>query len=369
MTDTVTVAPATAPAVSPSAPPTGTDAPASPTPATSLPATSSGDKPYSGVREAAQALARRRQEKRAEQAAAAQAAPPDQSPPPQAGEAAQPEAGPGETQEVDPVAPKELPSIEPPRSWKKEFKAAFEALPRDVQEQVAENERVRETDWAQRQNEVAQRQRAFEQELAAVQQTRQQYEAGLQQTLQLLMTNNEFADVQSMDDVARMAEQDWPRWARYQTHQQKVQQLQQQYQQVQYQNQVEASTQWNRFAEEQDTLFSEKVPNAKELREAAGTYLRDAGFTPDEMNRYWNSAGWRDHRMQVIIADAIRYRQAKAKADAAVKKPVPDVLKPGVSAPKPNPFQAQISDLESKGALSLREAAKLNQLRRAAAKA
>jgi hypothetical protein len=323
------------------------------------------DTPFENVRAAAQALARRRQEKRNE---AAKTAPPAQESPPQAGEAAQ-ETGPGETQEVDPVA-LELSPIEPPRSWKKEYKQAFDALPRNVQEQVAESERAREADFLRRQNEVAERQKAFEQELTQVQAVRQHYEQGISQALQMTMASNEFADIKSMDDVEALSRDDWPRWVRYQTHQQKVGMLQQQLAEVQHANAQEQFSRWNQFAEQQDTLFSEKYPDAKELKAAAVEYLTDqAGFSREEIGRYWNSQAWRDNRMQGIILDAVRYHKAKDKAAAAKKAPPVTVQKPGVSAPKTNHFQAQISDLESKGGLSLREAAKLNQLRRMAAKA
>ena len=48
-----------------------------------------------------------------------------------------------------------LPPIEPPRSWTKEDKALFTGLPRETQEQIAERERSRESDFLRRQNEAA----------------------------------------------------------------------------------------------------------------------------------------------------------------------------------------------------------------------
>jgi hypothetical protein len=238
-----------------------------------------------------------------------------------------------------------------------------------VQEQVAESERARETDFLRRQNEVAERQKAFEVELTQMQQTRQSYEQGLNSVLAMTMSNNEFADIRTMEDVENLSRNDWPRWVQYQTHQQKVGMLQQQLRDVQQQNFNEQLQTWAQFADEQDNRFSQKYPNAKEVREAAVNYLTDAGFSHDEIGRYWNSAAWRDSRMQGVILDAVRYQRAKVKADAAVKKGVPEVQKPGVSGPKANPFQAQIAELEAKGSLSLREATKLNQLRRVATKA
>jgi hypothetical protein len=319
--------------------------------------------PSQSLRDAARALANRRKEIRDQAAAAAAPAAPQSSPEVET-ETSPPEAVPSETQAADPAV--DLPPIEPPRSWKKEYKAAFEALPRNVQEQVAESERTRETDYLRRQNEVVERQKAFEVELQQMQQTRQNYQSGLDQALQMTLTNNEFQDVRSMEDVEAMAQNDWPRWVRYQTHQQKIGMLQQQLQEVKQQNYQEQVGQWARFAEEQDTRFSEKFPDAKELKDAAVGYLKDQGFETNEIARYWNSAAWRDARMQGIILDAVRYHKAKAKADAAKRAPVPEVQKPGVSAPKANPFQAEIAELEGKGGLSLREATKLHSLRRLA---
>jgi hypothetical protein len=377
MTDTVTVgqpAPDAPAAPAPSAPPAVT----TPTPSPALDADNRVRPPVLNqtpdgaetLRGAAQRLANRRRELREQAAAAAAqapaAAPPVPQSPPQEGDAAQPQASPGDPPAVDPVAA-EPPSIDLPRGWKKEYAAAFQALPHEIQQQVQESERAREAEFHQRQREVAERQRSFDQELQQLQTVRQQYQQGLEQTLQMTMASNEFADIQTMEDVERLANTDWPRWVKYQTHQQKVGMMQQQLQEVQHQNHNERLTRWNQFAQEQDTLFSEKVPNAKELRDAAGPYLADAGFSPDEMAKYWNSAGWRDHRMQAIIADAIRYRQAKTKADQAMKAPAPPVVKPGVSAPKANPFHNEIAELSAKGSLTIREAARLNQLRRASA--
>jgi len=61
-------------------------------------------------------------------AAPAQESAPGQEP---GARAAQPEAGPGETQADDPAA-ETRPPIEPPRSWTKEDKELFRDLPRDT---------------------------------------------------------------------------------------------------------------------------------------------------------------------------------------------------------------------------------------------
>jgi hypothetical protein len=362
MSDVTTYTEGSAPAEAPS------PAPEAPAPVADHRDAPAIDKsPSQQIRDAARALASRRRELREQRAAEAQPPAPaaHQSPLPEV-EAAQPEADPGAQQEADPAV--ELPPIEPPRAWKKEFKAAYEALPRNIQEQVSESERAREAEFRTRQNEVAERQKAFESELAQMHQVRQQYEHGINSALQMTLTNNEFQDIRSMDDVEALARDDWPRWVRYQTHQQKVGLLQQQLNEVRQQNYNEQVQQWSQFAEEQDQLFSERFPDAKTLKEAAVNYLEEQGFQRGEIQRYWNSAAWRDARMQGIILDAVRYRQAKAKASEAVKKPVPEVQKPGVSGPKSNPFQAKIAELEAKGGLSLKEAAQLNQMRRMAAK-
>jgi len=76
---------------------------------------------------------------------------------------------------------------------------------------------------------------------------------------------------------------------------------------------------------------------ASALQQRAISVLKDLGFEEAELARSWNGEGeipLRDHRMQLLIRDAIFWRDAQQKAAAAVKRPVPPVQRQGVAQTK-----------------------------------
>jgi hypothetical protein len=321
----------------------------------------------SEIRQAAQRLAARRTELKAERAAAQESAPLAEESPPQEGDAAPAEEQiSGETEAVDP-APVEEPSIDPPRSWTMEDKETFRALPRETQARLVDLDRARELEVRKVQNEIAEQRKGFESEQQAMVQARQQYENALPLILQQMQTSGEFADIKTIEDVKNLANTDWPRYVQWDAHSKMLAAMQQEIEHTQQRQQQEQASEWQSYSAKEDAAFRDKVPDADSLRQPAIDYLKDVGFADNEIGEYWNSKAWRDHRMQSVIADAVRYRQAKAKAAVAQKAPLPPVLKPGVAQARPAPFSAEIKALEAKGSLNLREAARLSQLRRARA--
>jgi hypothetical protein len=315
----------------------------------------------SEIRLAAQRLASRREEVRKEREAAAQAeqAPAPIESPPQEGDTA-PETVSGE---IEATEPEPTPSVPPPRSWASEDHDAFRALPPEVQARMVEIDRSRELEVQRVQSRLAEITRADEARAAAMEQARQQYEQSLAYAMQLAGSDTEFADIKSMDDVTRLARDDWPRYVQWDAHQKKLQALGQEYQQAQQRQHYEYSQRWNQFAEGEDQKFAQKYPDAAQIRDDAVNYLKTSGFSQDEMAQHWNSGIWRDARMQAVLRDATLYNKAqKAKAEA-VKKPVPPVQRPGVQAARPSSDANEIKALESKGGLSLKEAARLSILR------
>jgi len=292
---------------------------------------------------------------------------------PEEGEAAPqtPEA-PGATEAIDPAS--QEPPIEPPRSWTAEEKDAFKALPRETQSRIAEREKDREADFRRRQNEVAEKHKTVETERERLEQARTQYEGALPQLLQQLHQNPEFADIKSMEDVERLANEDWPRFAKWQFHQQKIAAVQQELQQAQSRQKEESRTQWEHFAKRQDELFLEKAPEMQDpvkrtkTVEAATNLLKDRGFSPADIEKLWASPVFRDHRVQLLVLDAVRFQDAKKQLVTATRKELPPVVRPGVSQPGKD-RDAQIKDLETKvdrnsGMNALRAAAKLVAARR-----
>jgi hypothetical protein len=278
-----------------------------------------------------------------------------------------PDEAPGATETDDP-APQE-PSIEPPRSWTAEAKEAFRALPRTQQEWIKESERTREAEFRRGQNEVTEKQKAIEAERQRLEQSRSQYESALPTLLQSLHQNPEFADIKTMQDVERMANEDWPRFARWQFHQQKVAAVEAELKAANDRQQSEQRTQWEHFAKRQDELFIEQAPEMRDTAkraktvEAATKLLADKGYSQDELARLWNTPVFRDARMQQLILDAVRFQDAKKGLVEATKKPLPPVVRPGVAQPGRD-REMQIKTLEtqvdkSSGINALRAAAKL----------
>jgi hypothetical protein len=285
-------------------------------------------------------------------------------------DAAPPNEARSETQADDPSS-FEAP-IDPPRSWTKEHKEAFAALPRDIQERVSEVERARETDFLRRQQDAAEQRKAAEAEREQLAHAKLQYEAALPALLQSMQAQvaEEFADIQNMADVERMAREDFPRYALWYAQQKKLAAVAQELHAVQHRQAHELQARWAHFAQREDELMNEQVPElldpdkAPKLRESALGVLRDRGFTDGELSALYNGqAGLslRDHRIQLLILDAVRWREAQAKARQAEARPVPPVQRPGVAQGRAGASDADIQALRQKleRSGSIRDAAAL----------
>ncbi len=347
--------------------------------------TAGGSGPLS-VLEAARSLVQTRYKEQAEvtRQAEAPAAPAEAAPaePEQelAGEAsaAPPEAeAPGETKEAEPA--RDEPPIEPPRSWTKDEKERFKSLPRETQEYLASREQERDRELRRSQNEAAERAKAIEAKEQAAEQVRTQYEQALPMLLQALQEQQagEFADIKSIADVEKLAREDWPRYVLWDAQQKKIAAVAQQVQTAQQRQQQEKATKWNAFAKEQDALFAEKAPEladndarSKAARNAADM-LKDIGFSDNELGELWTGQkemSLRDHRLQLLIRDAVRYREAQAAAKKVTAAPKPPVQRPGVAANRGQSRDAEIQALtkqldSTRGLEQIRIAARLKSLR------
>lgn len=133
------------------------------------------------------------------------------------------------------------------------------------------------------------------------------------------------------------------------------------------------SHRWTECAKRQDEFFVGKVPNYADtrLQNAAVAVLSDIGFTGQELEQLWRGEATiplRDHRMQLLILNGIKYRDAQQKAKAPVAKPAPPVQRPGVSPPRGTPQDAAIQALNKRLETSgnLKDAAALIVARRKA---
>lgn len=290
-----------------------------------------------------------------------------------------PETAPGDEQTRQQTDPAEESPIELPRSWTREQREQWNALPRDIQEQISTREQERDREIRRVQNDTAQMRQALQAEMQAVAQQRQQYEQlvpAVEFTLQQQLAG-EFPDIQSMADVTKMAAEDWPRYAKWDAAQKQLQASRVEREQAQHRQAHEYAQQWNMFAAQQDQLFTEKHPEivkdkakAAKVGTDAVTRLREHGFEDQEIAALWNgqvSLSLRDARAQQLVLDSIELAEIKAKSKAAVARAVPPVQRPGVSRPRnagTEALQALSEKLNQTG--SAKDAARLIAARRAA---
>lgn len=269
-----------------------------------------------------------------------------------------PPAVPGETQGDDPE--RNTPSIEPPRSWTKEDKELFHNLPRATQERLAERERSRESDFLRRQNEAADKLKDLSAKEQFAERRRTEFEHALPALLQAMQQQQagEFADIKSIPDIERLARDDWPRYVQWDAQQKRIAALAQEVRDTQQRQAQEKSVKWGAFAQQQDLLFLEKAPEfaadqdafAKAAQGATGL-LKDLGFSDPELTAMWNGQhplSLRDHRIQLLLRDGVKYRDAQAAAKKAAARPVPNVQRPGPAASRHADADARVKALDQR---------------------
>lgn len=343
------------------------------------------DTPADTVSSAAAALAQRRWEKTKQAQApadppSAEAVETPQQDLPETADDARPQEGdPVETTETpEPEAPPS--TIEPPRSWTKAEKERFATLPRETQEYIAQREQEREREIRRSQNEAAEARKAIDAERTQAEQARKQYERALPALLQALQEQEqgEFADIKTMADVERLAREDWPRYALWDAQQKKIAAVHAEIKSSQERQAHEYRNQWAEYARKQDELLADHIPElsdpakAKQIAEGAVKVLKEIGFSDQELAAAWNgeaSVSLRDHRLQQLIYDGVRYREAKANLSKPTPKPVPQVQRPGAAEPRNagavQTVQTLSKKLETSG--KIEDAVALIQARRAAA--
>jgi hypothetical protein len=121
--------------------------------------------------------------------------------------------------------------------------------------------------------------------------------------------------------------------------------------------QAEYHQRWNDFANNEDQKFLARAPEmndpaeASKIANASLSYLRDTGFTDDDLSSLWAgraSFSLRDHRVQLMVRDAALLRQARASVPARKSTPVPKVLRPGTPAERMTTDEASLSALDNR---------------------
>lgn len=310
-----------------------TSAPAvehSPAPATEAPTPSDIGRMLAGLRQ---------QKQEPDDGAGSPATPAEPELAPEASAAPAEEQPSGETTETTEPA-EELPPIEPPRSWTQAEKERFQSLPRETQEYLHTREQERERELRRGQNEVAEQRKVIQAEREAAEKARKEYEEKLPSLMEAIHNASPFADVKSMADVERMQAEDPFRFQQFQLYQWKMQAAQQEMQQAEQRRTQEAQSKWASFTQEQDSKFfeslsSEDKPKLNDLMAAAPEFLVERGFSNQELAGLWGGNElFRDHRIQSLILDAMKYRDLKKSPPKPATKPAPKVQQPGTAKPQ-----------------------------------
>src|SRR5262249_19483472 len=235
----------------------------------------------------------------------------------------------------------------------KEAKQRFRSLPRETQEYLSVREQERDREVRRSQNEAAEARKGIEAERQALTKAKQQYERALPPLLRALEAANagEFGEIKTIEDVEKLAAENPARYAQYAARQQKLALIAQEARAAEERRQAEQAQAWNSYAAKQDEALTEREPElAKPERRAAlmnlaQDYLVHKGFAAEEASAWHNATLMRDARIQEIILDGARRRDAQNKLRAAPRNSVPPPQRPGVSQPRADGLQAQIDSL------------------------
>jgi hypothetical protein len=252
----------------------------------------------------------------------------------------------GEGEDQDSGGPQEeTETIDAPRSWTKEDKEIFKALPRESQQRLLEIDRARELEVRRGQNEVAEIRKAALAEAQQLEHARQRYEAALPDLLSQYTDqfNTQFSDIRTWPDAQRLLQEDPVRYLEWQAAREKGEQLRKQTVEAQGRQQQEWQTSFTNYVASEQQKFTELAPEfadpekAPQLQAQARALLEDVGFAQGEIQAALQGKGSispHDHRFQLIVRDAMRYRSAKQAVKTAPVKTVPPVQRPGAAPQK-----------------------------------
>lgn len=256
-------------------------------------------------------------------------------------ESAAPEQDPGNTTEE--AEPADLPPIEPPRSWTQAEKERFQSLPRETQEYLHTREQERERDFRNRQNEAAEERKAAKAERESAEKARKEYEAKLPTLMQALQEAGPFSDIRSMADVEKLQAEDPFRFQAFQLHQWKLQAAQAELAETNSRQEQERQSKWADHVHKENALAAEHIPELADkdkgpalTNRVANEILPEYGFTPSELNALANGSerlSIYDHRMQRLLATAVKYADIQKAKVTAAAKPAPAVQRPGPAKP------------------------------------
>jgi hypothetical protein len=254
---------------------------------------------------------------------------------------AAPETDPSEQPEA--VEPQNPEPIDPPRSWTQAEKERFATLPRETQEYIHAREQERERDFRRGQNEIAEQRKAVQAEREAAEKARQQYEARLPALMQELESaqQNTFADIKTMDDVVKLQAEDPFRFQAWQVQQMRLQAAKAENDRVTAEKTAAEQSNWMKHVQEENAKAAEFIPELadkdkglKLTQRVATELLPELGFKDSELAALANGKeklSIYDHRVQRLLADALKLRDIQSAPKPIAAKPLPPVQRPGVA--------------------------------------
>lgn len=276
---------------------------------------------------------------------------------------AQPDEDHGEpTEEGDPATTDDdidLPAIDPPKSWTKAEQDAFADLPREHQEAISAREIERERTIARRHTEAAHIRSEAEKAIEQAEHARRNFERRVAEMIpaEQAAFATEFNDITSWEDVQRLAIEDPARHGIFQAKWQALQAKSVQAQQAQQREAQEAQAQYQKYVDAETERFLAEAPEfadpnrAPALQAEVKGMFNDHGVEDEELAAVWSGntpISVHDHRVQMIIRDAMRYRMATKKAATAAKQTARPVQRPGTAKTKAEAQSARLETLENK---------------------
>lgn len=250
-----------------------------------------------------------------------------------------------ETASEDQVDEPAKPAIDPPKSWTKDLHEHWGNLDPVLQERIVARDREDQIAIKRAFNEAADIRRATEAVQKAAEEARQKYEAQLPSVMQALQDaqNGAFADIRTVDDVTKLANEDPFRYLQWQAHQTKLQAVNAEMERANREHQTKAQSAWTDHVQKESELAAEYIPELADkvkgpaLQQRVATeLLPELGFKQSELEDLASGKSKLsiyDHRVQRLLADAVKLRDIQSAPKAVAAKPLPPVQRPGTAKP------------------------------------
>lgn len=283
----------------------------------------------------------------------------------------------GEDQEADPAAE---PPIERPKSWTEADEADWQATPRAQQKKIVARELERDTALRRAQNDAAEKLKGLTAKEQQAEQARLQYEAQLPALMQTLQDaqQSSFADVRTVDDVTKLANEDPFRYLQWQAHQTKLQAVNAELERARGEQSRAQQTDWTNHVQKENDLAAEFIPDLADKDKSNAFYKRaidrlgELGFKSDEVNDLAtgkSKLSIHDHRLQQLLWSDFKLADIQKAKTAVAAKPLPPVQRPGTAKPQGSATSERIQALtrQFNETGSLKAAQELRVAQRAAA--